>query len=256
MFHRTFEECPAPTLSWRGATVSSHEARPRTSYLSALTFTPRPQDHGTKLTCRVDVSRKGLSTENTVLLSVACEFGGGKDIGVRKQARGMRRWREAAGQWWSALCGFVGRKAWSLATLASAQGAGMGMPSGPVSISASLALICHLSSRRKGTLSSPRGGSLWRWGISHSSPKPAPNPVTDAPKDLVISVSQTDVSGTEGHLGVSGGRGSGVPPCSPSLARSLSLQPWSRRETAPIWKSRKASSCSYSVQLTACRLPH
>ncbi|XP_032468594.1 sialic acid-binding Ig-like lectin 10 isoform X2 [Phocoena sinus] len=71
MFHRTFEECPAPTLSWRGATVSSHEARPRTSYLSALTFTPRPQDHGTKLTCRVDVSRKGLSTENTVLLSVA-----------------------------------------------------------------------------------------------------------------------------------------------------------------------------------------
>ncbi|XP_022441822.1 sialic acid-binding Ig-like lectin 10 isoform X4 [Delphinapterus leucas] len=71
MFHWTFEECPAPTLSWRGATVSSHEARPRTSYLSALTFTPRPQDHGTKLTCRVDVSRKGLSTENSVLLSVA-----------------------------------------------------------------------------------------------------------------------------------------------------------------------------------------
>ncbi|XP_026934919.1 sialic acid-binding Ig-like lectin 10 isoform X3 [Sagmatias obliquidens] len=71
MFHWTFEECPAPTLSWRGATVSSHEARPRTSYLSALTFTPRPQDHGTELTCRVDVSRRGLSTEDTVLLSVA-----------------------------------------------------------------------------------------------------------------------------------------------------------------------------------------
>ncbi|XP_066874891.1 sialic acid-binding Ig-like lectin 10 isoform X13 [Kogia breviceps] len=71
MFDRTFEECPAPTLSWRGAIVSSREARPRTSYFSALTFTPRPQDHGTKLTCRVDFSRKGLSTENTVLLSVA-----------------------------------------------------------------------------------------------------------------------------------------------------------------------------------------
>uniref|UniRef100_A0A8C9CAI6 Ig-like domain-containing protein n=1 Tax=Phocoena sinus TaxID=42100 RepID=A0A8C9CAI6_PHOSS len=40
--------------------------------VTALTFTPRPQDHGTKLTCRVDVSRKGLSTENTVLLSVWC----------------------------------------------------------------------------------------------------------------------------------------------------------------------------------------
>ncbi|XP_061029778.1 sialic acid-binding Ig-like lectin 10 isoform X2 [Eubalaena glacialis] len=71
MFDWPFEECPAPTLSWRGAAVSSHEARPRASYLLALTFTPRPQDHGTKLTCRVDVSRKGLSTENTVLLSVA-----------------------------------------------------------------------------------------------------------------------------------------------------------------------------------------
>ncbi|XP_067575137.1 sialic acid-binding Ig-like lectin 10 isoform X3 [Pseudorca crassidens] len=71
MFHWAFEECPAPTLSWRGATVSSHEARPRTSYLSALTFTPRPQDHGTELTCRVDVSRRGLSTEDTILLSVA-----------------------------------------------------------------------------------------------------------------------------------------------------------------------------------------
>uniref|UniRef100_A0A8C0DL54 Ig-like domain-containing protein n=1 Tax=Balaenoptera musculus TaxID=9771 RepID=A0A8C0DL54_BALMU len=71
MFDWPFEECPAPTLSWRGAAVSAHEARPRASYLLALTFTPRPQDHGTKLTCRVDVSRKGLSTENTVLLSVA-----------------------------------------------------------------------------------------------------------------------------------------------------------------------------------------
>ena len=98
MFDWPFEECPAPTLSWRGAAVSAHEARPRASYLLALTFTPRPQDHGTKLTCRVDVSRKGLSTENTVLLSVACEFGGGKDVRARRQARGMRRWREAAGR--------------------------------------------------------------------------------------------------------------------------------------------------------------
>ncbi|XP_057567531.1 sialic acid-binding Ig-like lectin 10 isoform X2 [Hippopotamus amphibius kiboko] len=71
VFNWTFEECPAPTLSWMGATASSHEARPRTSYFSALTFTPRPQDHDTELTCRADFSRKGVSTENTVQLSVA-----------------------------------------------------------------------------------------------------------------------------------------------------------------------------------------
>ena len=47
--------------------------------------------------------------------------------------------------------------------------------------------------------------------------------LTDAPKDLVISVSHTDEPGTEGHLGVQEGRGSGVSPCGPSLAVSLSL---------------------------------
>ncbi|XP_074227099.1 sialic acid-binding Ig-like lectin 10 isoform X4 [Camelus bactrianus] len=71
VFNRIIEECPAPTFSWTGAAVSSHGAGPRTSYFSALTLTPRPQDHGTELTCRVDFSRKGVSTEKTVRLSVA-----------------------------------------------------------------------------------------------------------------------------------------------------------------------------------------
>ncbi|XP_065776821.1 sialic acid-binding Ig-like lectin 10 isoform X5 [Muntiacus reevesi] len=44
---------------------------PRTSYFSELTFTPRPQDHNTELTCRVDFSGEGVSTQNTVRLSVA-----------------------------------------------------------------------------------------------------------------------------------------------------------------------------------------
>nr|XP_014338769.1 PREDICTED: sialic acid-binding Ig-like lectin 10 isoform X5 [Bos mutus] len=39
--------------------------------VTELTFTPRPQDHNTELTCRVDFSREGVSTENTVRLSVA-----------------------------------------------------------------------------------------------------------------------------------------------------------------------------------------
>ncbi|XP_061245106.1 sialic acid-binding Ig-like lectin 10 isoform X2 [Bos javanicus] len=70
-FNWIFDECPVPTLSWIGNTVSPHEASSRTSYFSELTFTPRPQDHNTELTCRVDFSREGVSTENTVRLSVA-----------------------------------------------------------------------------------------------------------------------------------------------------------------------------------------
>ncbi|XP_010813585.1 sialic acid-binding Ig-like lectin 10 isoform X3 [Bos indicus x Bos taurus] len=70
-FNWIFDECPVPTLSWIGNTVSPNEASSRTSYFSELTFTPRPQDHNTELTCRVDFSREGVSTENTVRLSVA-----------------------------------------------------------------------------------------------------------------------------------------------------------------------------------------
>ncbi|XP_027833264.1 sialic acid-binding Ig-like lectin 10 isoform X1 [Ovis aries] len=115
-FNWIFDECPVPTLSWIGNTVSPHKASPRTSYFSELTFTPRPQDHNTELTCRVDFFGEGVSAENTVRLSVAY-----------------------------------------------------------------------------------------------------------APKDLVISVSHTDEPGTEGHLGVQEGGGSGVSPGGPSLAVSLSL---------------------------------
>lgn len=70
-FNWIFDECPVPTLSWIGNTVSPHDASSRTSYFSELTFTPRPQDHNTELTCRVDFSGEGVSTENTVRLSVA-----------------------------------------------------------------------------------------------------------------------------------------------------------------------------------------
>ncbi|XP_043454299.1 sialic acid-binding Ig-like lectin 10 isoform X2 [Prionailurus bengalensis] len=38
--------------------------------VTVLSLTPRPQDHGTHLTCRVDFSRKGVSTETTVQLNV------------------------------------------------------------------------------------------------------------------------------------------------------------------------------------------
>lgn len=76
VFNWDFKECPAPTFSWMGAAVPAPETRPTSSYFSVLTLTPRPQDHGTHLTCRVDFSRKGVSAERTVRLKVARECGG------------------------------------------------------------------------------------------------------------------------------------------------------------------------------------
>uniref|UniRef100_A0A8C7EWX7 Ig-like domain-containing protein n=1 Tax=Neovison vison TaxID=452646 RepID=A0A8C7EWX7_NEOVI len=71
VFNWNFEECPAPTFSWLGDAVSGPGPRPKSSYFSVLTLTPRPQDHSTYLTCRVDFSRKGVSTERTARLNVA-----------------------------------------------------------------------------------------------------------------------------------------------------------------------------------------
>uniref|UniRef100_A0A8C0L386 Sialic acid-binding Ig-like lectin 10 n=1 Tax=Canis lupus dingo TaxID=286419 RepID=A0A8C0L386_CANLU len=45
--------------------------RPTSSYFSMLILTPRPQDHGTHLTCRVEFAGKSVSTEKTVQLNVA-----------------------------------------------------------------------------------------------------------------------------------------------------------------------------------------
>ncbi|XP_023399102.2 sialic acid-binding Ig-like lectin 10 isoform X1 [Loxodonta africana] len=64
------EGCPAPTFSWSGPAVSPQGAGPRASLFSAFTLTPRPQDHNTELTCRVDFGN-GMSTMKTVRLSVA-----------------------------------------------------------------------------------------------------------------------------------------------------------------------------------------
>lgn len=77
VFNPASEECLVPTFSWKGAALSSQETSPRTSRFSVLTLTPRPQDHNTDLTCRVDFSRKGVSAERTVRLNVACESGRG-----------------------------------------------------------------------------------------------------------------------------------------------------------------------------------
>ncbi|XP_069856492.1 sialic acid-binding Ig-like lectin 16 [Dipodomys merriami] len=65
------EYCPAPSISWSGPAIFTTESRPQTSFLSAISLTPRPSDHGTQLTCRAAFSA-GITVHNTVQLSVAC----------------------------------------------------------------------------------------------------------------------------------------------------------------------------------------
>ncbi|XP_059521322.1 sialic acid-binding Ig-like lectin 5 isoform X2 [Myotis daubentonii] len=59
------------TFSWAGATVVS--LNPQTLRSSVLTFTPRPRDHGTSLTCQVQVQVQGswVATQRTIRLNVS-----------------------------------------------------------------------------------------------------------------------------------------------------------------------------------------
>uniref|UniRef100_A0A8C7C419 Ig-like domain-containing protein n=1 Tax=Neovison vison TaxID=452646 RepID=A0A8C7C419_NEOVI len=60
-----------PTFSWIGVALPSWGSKAPHSPI--LTLTPRPQDHGTNLTCRVTFPGAGVSTEKTVQLNVSCE---------------------------------------------------------------------------------------------------------------------------------------------------------------------------------------
>uniref|UniRef100_A0A8C6DMU6 Ig-like domain-containing protein n=1 Tax=Moschus moschiferus TaxID=68415 RepID=A0A8C6DMU6_MOSMO len=64
------ERATPPIFSWTSAAPSS--LGPRTPFSSVLTLTPRPQDHGTRLTCQVKFPRSGAVVERTILLSVTC----------------------------------------------------------------------------------------------------------------------------------------------------------------------------------------
>ncbi|XP_045844262.1 sialic acid-binding Ig-like lectin 14 isoform X2 [Meles meles] len=58
-----------PTFSWIGVALPSWGSK--APHSPVLTFTPRPQDHGTNLTCRVTFPGAGVSTEKTVQLNVS-----------------------------------------------------------------------------------------------------------------------------------------------------------------------------------------
>ncbi|XP_012383274.1 sialic acid-binding Ig-like lectin 6 [Dasypus novemcinctus] len=63
------EQGMPPTFSWTRAAITTLGSRMHLS--SVLTFTPRPQDHGTSLTCQVAFPGAGVTVERTVWLNVS-----------------------------------------------------------------------------------------------------------------------------------------------------------------------------------------
>ncbi|XP_059007076.1 myeloid cell surface antigen CD33-like isoform X1 [Mustela lutreola] len=64
------ERSTPPIFSWTSAALTS--LGPRTHLSSVLTLTPRPQDHGTNLTCQVYFPAAGVMVERTIQLNVTC----------------------------------------------------------------------------------------------------------------------------------------------------------------------------------------
>ncbi|XP_040313936.1 sialic acid-binding Ig-like lectin 13 isoform X12 [Herpailurus yagouaroundi] len=62
------EQGMPPIFSWTSAAFTS--LGPRTRLSSVLTLTPRPQDHGTNLTCQVQFPAIGVMVERTIQLNV------------------------------------------------------------------------------------------------------------------------------------------------------------------------------------------
>ncbi|XP_027626167.1 myeloid cell surface antigen CD33 [Tupaia chinensis] len=67
------EQGTPPTFSWPSAAPTS--LGPTTTHSSVLTLTPRPQDHGTNLTCQVRLPGAGVTTERTLWLSMSWTSG-------------------------------------------------------------------------------------------------------------------------------------------------------------------------------------
>ena len=61
-------------FSWAGDILDA--MNPDTLHSSELILTPRPQDHGTNLTCWVTLQGSQVTLETTVRLNVSCECGG------------------------------------------------------------------------------------------------------------------------------------------------------------------------------------
>ncbi|XP_071460475.1 sialic acid-binding Ig-like lectin 8 isoform X6 [Marmota flaviventris] len=64
-----YEQETPPTFSWEGPSVSS--LGPNIIHSSVLTLTPRPQDHGTNLTCQVTLPGARVTRTKTVHLNIS-----------------------------------------------------------------------------------------------------------------------------------------------------------------------------------------
>ncbi|XP_073914201.1 sialic acid-binding Ig-like lectin 13 isoform X1 [Castor canadensis] len=63
------EQGTPPFFSWTGASVTSLDTS--ATHSSELTLIPRPQDHGTTLTCQVTFPGAGVTVESTIQLNVS-----------------------------------------------------------------------------------------------------------------------------------------------------------------------------------------
>lgn len=88
------EQGTPPTFSWMGASVSHLD--PSVTHSSVLRLNPRPQDHGTNLTCQVTLPGAFVTTRRTIRLSVSCEswarVRGPEDSGMGAQGLDTRCW--------------------------------------------------------------------------------------------------------------------------------------------------------------------
>ncbi|XP_027370248.1 myeloid cell surface antigen CD33-like [Bos indicus x Bos taurus] len=138
------ERATPPIFSWTSAAPSS--LGPRTPFSSVLTLTPRPQDHGTRLTCQVKLLTSGAMVEQTILLNVT--FQGAPQSPVTRDFQGNSTGRKKVPSWavrseaasgsglgWSLL---VPASLW---THPSDQSPLVGEPSGPCPSSVSMATV-------------------------------------------------------------------------------------------------------------------
>uniref|UniRef100_A0A8C4PKQ2 Ig-like domain-containing protein n=1 Tax=Equus asinus asinus TaxID=83772 RepID=A0A8C4PKQ2_EQUAS len=66
-----------PIYSWKLAALTT--LVPKTHLPSVLTLTPRPQDHGTNLTCQVNFPAAGVTVERTIQLNRILSAGPGQN---------------------------------------------------------------------------------------------------------------------------------------------------------------------------------
>uniref|UniRef100_G3TVK0 Ig-like domain-containing protein n=1 Tax=Loxodonta africana TaxID=9785 RepID=G3TVK0_LOXAF len=67
------EQGTPPIFSWNSAALTS--LGPRAHLSSVLTLSPRPQDHGTSLTCQVTFPAVGVTVKRTIQLNISFSQG-------------------------------------------------------------------------------------------------------------------------------------------------------------------------------------